>query len=122
MSPLSRIGLKVILGCAVLQLSAHGINPPALQVDLTSGTFKGLSVPNGTERWLGIPFAESPVGPLRFKAPVPITKPSPAIKDASSFGDACPQIPDAALGVSQSEDCLTLNVMFVWFWSDICSY
>lgn len=104
--------LEFFASCALLQWGAFAEAPSTLQVQLTSGTFQGLSVPNGTERWLGIPFAQSPVGPLRFKAPVAITKPAPGIQAAASFGDACPQIPDPTLGVGQSEDCLTLNVRF----------
>ena len=101
--------LRFLCCCALFQCAASAASP-SLQVRLTSGTFRGLSIPNGTERWLGIPFAEPPIGPLRFKAPVPITRPPAGIKLAESFGDACPQIPDPTLGVSQSEDCLTLNV------------
>lgn len=86
--------------------------PEPLVVSLTSGTFKGTSSgsPNNTEKWLGIPFAEPPIGNLRFKAPTPIIKPSNLVKDASQFGDACPQEPSATLGAPMSEDCLKLNV------------
>ncbi|KAJ7289291.1 alpha/beta-hydrolase [Mycena rebaudengoi] len=84
--------------------------PSKLDVSLNSGTFRGVSTQSGTEKWLGIPFAEAPVGPLRFKAPVPITKVSPGIQDASSFGNACPQPPAGNLGAPIGEDCLFLNV------------
>ncbi|KAF8207069.1 alpha/beta-hydrolase [Mycena galopus ATCC 62051] len=81
----------------------------SLDVSLTVGTFRGVSTANGTETWLGIPFAEPPVGPLRFKAPVPITTASKGITNASSFGNACPQ-PSSDLGADIAEDCLFLNV------------
>lgn len=111
MAPLLLSGLKFIVFGSLFGASTSAlVASSTLDVRLTSGSFRGLSVPNGTERWLGIPFAKPPVGPLRFKAPVPITTPSPVIKDAVNFGDACPQIPDATLHVPQSEDCLTLNV------------
>ncbi|KAA1469629.1 alpha/beta-hydrolase [Dentipellis sp. KUC8613] len=64
-----------------------------------SGTFRGVATPNNTERWLGIPYAEPPVGSLRFKAP-----------NATSFGDACPQPPSDSLGAPTGEDCLFINV------------
>ncbi|KAK7686722.1 hypothetical protein QCA50_010322 [Cerrena zonata] len=81
-----------------------------LQVDLTSGVFIGQSVPNGTERWLGIPYAQAPVGDRRFRGPVAITQKSVAIHNASAFGNACPQVPSSNLGAPMSEDCLFLNV------------
>ena len=80
-----------------------------LVINTTSGPFQGVLTTNGTERWLGIPFAQSPVGSLRFKAPTPIITAPTAVQDASSFGNACPQRP-ADLGAPMSEDCLFLNV------------
>ncbi|KAH9920258.1 alpha/beta-hydrolase [Epithele typhae] len=81
-----------------------------LVVSTTSGTFSGMSVSSTFDRWLGIPFAQPPVGSLRFKAPLPITTPAPGVKNASTFGNACPQVPAARFGVPLSEDCLNLNV------------
>ncbi|KAJ7185568.1 alpha/beta-hydrolase [Mycena filopes] len=83
-----------------------------LVVSLQTGTFRGISTPGeGTEKWLGIPFAEPPVGPLRFKAPVPIAKPQfEGVRNASSFGNACPQIENWWLNAKIAEDCLFLNI------------
>ncbi len=84
---------------------------PSLQVDLTSGKFVGVtSAADGIDKWLGLPFAQPPVGNLRFKAPVPITRPSSTIRNASQFGNACPQEPSDSLGAPIAEDCLVLNV------------
>ena len=93
-----------------LSVLAAAAAPGPLQLRLTSCTFRGLNLSNGTDRWLGIPFARPPVGPLRFKAPVSITKPPLAVKNAFTFGDACAQVPSDTLGAPQSEDCLSLNV------------
>ncbi|KAF9026025.1 alpha/beta-hydrolase [Hymenopellis radicata] len=82
------------------------------RVQLSSGTYIGERVStNGTTttRWLGLPFAESPVGELRFKAPVPIPQ-GRGVHNATSFGDACPQRSSSSLGAPISEDCLYLNV------------
>ncbi|THV01034.1 alpha/beta-hydrolase [Dendrothele bispora CBS 962.96] len=79
-----------------------------LDVQLRTGAFRGVSA-NGTEKWLGIPYAQPPVGSLRFKAPVPITKRNETLKVASTFGNACPQ-PSGDLGAPRSEDCLFLNI------------
>ncbi|KAF7365209.1 Carboxylic ester hydrolase [Mycena venus] len=78
-----------------------------LDVSLNIGTFRGVSTSKGFQKWLGIPFAEPPVGPLRFKAPVPIAKSFDGIHNASSFGHACPQ---PQQGFKVAEDCLFLNV------------
>lgn len=88
---------------------ACALSQPLL-VHTTSGTFSGLSVSGNLDRWLGIPFAQAPVGNLMFKAPVQIASPANGVKNASVFGNACPQLPSTTLGASQSEDCLFLNV------------
>ena len=82
---------------------------PSPLVNLSSGTFRGLTV-NGTDRWLGIPYAQPPVGSLRFKAPLPISRPAEGIQDAFQLSHACPQPPTTA---PISEDCLYLNVRHV---------
>ncbi|KAJ3829577.1 alpha/beta-hydrolase [Lentinula raphanica] len=81
----------------------------SLEVTLTSGRFQGVSTDNGTEKWLGIPYAAPPVGDLRFKAPTPFVKTINELQQASTFGNACPQRP-GDLGAPMSEDCLFLNV------------
>ncbi|KAI0053477.1 alpha/beta-hydrolase [Auriscalpium vulgare] len=80
----------------------------APQVKLTTGTFRGLAT-NGTDRFLGIRYAQPPTGTLRFRPPVAITTALPGVQDALTFGDACPQ-PAGGLGAPAGEDCLFLNV------------
>lgn len=86
--------------------------PSSTLVHLTSGSFQGITegAPANTDKWLGIPYAQPPVGSLRFKAPVPITTPAAGVKNATQFGDACPQSPSSSLGAPVGEDCLFLNV------------
>ncbi len=84
------------------------------------GTFNGFVDKNGVKTWLGIPFAEPPVGKLRWQAPQKL-KPTDKTFDAKKFGaspmqerikivdfmdymDADKERPP------QSEDCLTLNI------------
>ncbi|XP_041976014.1 carboxylesterase 4A-like [Aricia agestis] len=54
----------------------------------------------------GIPYAQPPVGPLRFKAPL-TPKPWHGTRDATKYGAACAQFNVTFVG---SEDCLFLNV------------
>ncbi|KAG8707537.1 hypothetical protein FRC08_000433 [Ceratobasidium sp. 394] len=60
---------------------------------------------NGQDKFLGIPYAQPPVGNLRFRRPVAVT-PGPTV-NAQNFGSRCLQWLSAS---DASEDCLTLNV------------
>ncbi|XP_067386187.1 acetylcholinesterase-like [Emydura macquarii macquarii] len=86
----------------------------------TSGPIQGKRLPAGSNTvtaFLGIPYAEPPVGALRFQKPLP-HKPWNRVLEATSFGKACHQLqltdyPDAemfSVKMPQSEDCLFLNV------------
>lgn len=58
------------------------------------GTIKGATVEFGgkkVNKFLGVPFAEPPVGPLRFKPPEPKAKLAAPL-DATKFAKICPQI------------------------------
>ena len=91
--------------------SASATAPPGrVDVKIKTGVFRGVTTTDKVDKFLGIPFAEPPLGSLRFKAPVAVTKTSSAIKDASQFGDACPQPPNTELNAPISENCLHLNV------------
>lgn len=60
--------------------------------------------------FLGIPFAESPTGNLRFKAPVPITEPWVEPLTATRYQPSCLQSNKKKAGKKTSEDCLYLNI------------
>jgi para-nitrobenzyl esterase len=69
---------------------------------------------NGVAVFRGIPFAEPPVGALRFGAPEP-AQPWDGVRDAVAFGPAAPQAvppgaPPAPPEHAQSGEWLTLNV------------
>ena len=76
------------------------------------GTYNGFVDEQGVKTWLGIPFAQPPVGKLRWQAPQPL-KPSNKSFDAKKFGFVAVQNVDENEPSSknpQSEDCLTLNI------------
>jgi para-nitrobenzyl esterase len=74
------------------------------------GFIRGMLTNDGTEIYLGIPYAQPPVGALRFRPPQPARAWS-GIRVADTFGPPCPQAPGAFPGAGpQSEDCLSLNV------------
>lgn len=56
--------------------------------------------------FLGIPFAEPPIGDLRFRAPLP-NQPWNGTLNCTVFGPMCKQSGSGLIG---SEDCLQLNV------------
>nr|CAD7267732.1 unnamed protein product [Timema shepardi] len=77
-------------------------------VTVAQGTLRGQSVTSSYgltyNSYLGIPYAQPPVGNLRFKAPQdPVAW--EGTRDATTFGSSCVQS-----GVTGSEDCLYLNV------------
>jgi para-nitrobenzyl esterase len=72
----------------------------------------------GIEVFKGIPFAQPPVGKLRFQAPQPMKR-WRGVRPAKSYGPSAPQIGPVnrlirtvigAAGSKQSQDCLYLNV------------
>jgi len=69
----------------------------------------GLLSRNGQHyhQFLGVPFAEPPVGELRFREPVPVTA-WDDIRDATVPGPSCMQA--SYLPITGAEDCLTLSV------------
>jgi len=79
-------------------------------VSIESGTVKGV-VKEGVVTFKGIPYAEPPVGELRWIAPVEKAAWEGTL-EAKAYSKACPQ--SVAVGSGQvldwSEDCLYLNV------------
>jgi len=64
------------------------------------------------KQFLGIPYAEPPIGKFRFKRTTAIKKSSEPI-DATKWPNPCLQVPisaDIHLNKNFSEDCLYLNV------------
>ncbi len=87
----------------------------AYVVRTTAGLVRGIMRPAGGAEFLGVRYAEPPVGKLRWRAPVP-KKPWKGIRDASSFRWSCPQ---PLLGgawnrhdaENDREDCLYINII-----------
>ncbi|XP_049814167.1 juvenile hormone esterase-like isoform X3 [Schistocerca nitens] len=90
--------------------------PPAPLVDLAGcGAARGLLMTSRGGRpfaaFLGLPYAKPPIGPLRFKAPVP-AEPWQGVRDATVEAPMCTQknyFLEQPV-VAGQEDCLYLNV------------
>lgn len=66
----------------------------------------------GVRVFFGIPFAQPPIGELRWKPPQPI-RPWQGVRECVAIGKGCPQGISWIAGISeelQDEDCLNLNV------------
>jgi para-nitrobenzyl esterase len=79
-------------------------------IQITQGALRGVTLGAGVQAFLGIPYAASPVGPLRWRPPEPPANWS-GVREATAFGPDFPQAPNPKLRApAQSEDCLYLNV------------
>jgi para-nitrobenzyl esterase len=83
---------------------------PIVQVE--TGTLQGATEFN-MNVFKNIPYAAPPVGDLRWRPPQPAMSWT-GTRDASKFGDSCPQMYvknlSTGLGLPGNEDCLKLNV------------
>jgi para-nitrobenzyl esterase len=89
--------------------------PDPLVVRTTAGLVRGIARPGGGAEFLGIPYAQPPIGDLRWREPLP-ARPWSGIRDATRFGAACSQ--PLLVGAwnrydvaHSQEDCLFLNVI-----------
>ncbi len=92
--------------------SQPDISQVVINAETESGTVAGYRMESEINAFLGIPYAKSPVGVLRFAPPREIGK-WDGIRPANEFGASCPQIIDEYEPASlykQSEDCLSLNI------------
>ena len=99
----------VCLGSALIS----AIYAPAKAVDsnpvvaISTGQLRGSLTAEGVAVFKNIPFAQPPVGELRWREPLP-PKAWTGVRDATAFGPMCNQNDNKQL--PHSEDCLQLNV------------
>ena len=83
-----------------------------LQVKTQYGILEGFEE-DGVKKFIGVPFAQAPVGELRWKAPQPLQV-WEGVRSAKEFGPDPMQLDifgDMAFrGAGRSEDCLYLNI------------
>ena len=93
-----------------------------LEADQTSlrntvnGAVVGFADAYNTQAWLGIPYAQAPLGDLRWRAPQPASN-WQGVRDATKYGEPCVQYwgglaaqEGESGGLLGSEDCLSLNI------------
>lgn len=101
--------LAVLLSTFALNSFA---NPDKPMAKIETGSLQGATEFN-MNVFKNIPYAASPVGDLRWRPPQPAASWS-GTRDASKFGDSCPQMYEknlsTGLDLPGNEDCLKLNV------------
>lgn len=99
---------RAVLGVLLLSAVTEALpqKQPVPTVTVLNGTYKGNPSPEWhQEQFLGIPYAQPPVGPLRFVLPQSLNTSFKGVRDATAYGPACLQV--STLPVS--EDCLNIN-------------
>jgi carboxylesterase type B len=92
-----------------LASATRGLAADASVVHTSLGDASG-AVSDGIRSFKGLPYAQPPVGELRWKPPIAAT-PWSGTRDASRFGADCVQKPRPdSRAPAMSEDCLTLNI------------
>ncbi|KAL1303779.1 hypothetical protein AAFC00_007116 [Neodothiora populina] len=104
--------LSTIISALALAPSAFGLSTSPT-VKINNGTILGRHLPEyDQDLFLGIPFAQPPTGELRFNLPKAINETWKEPFNATEYGPICLQFPTTPpLGLPQSEDCLSLNIV-----------
>lgn len=118
------VALMALAAALVTPVPAQAAGPPLVRTD--AGWVRGESTAEGRQ-FLGIPYAQPPVGALRWREPRPV-RPWQGVRGAGEFGNTCVQSASWDPGYEQpshTEDCLDLNVyvpegaarraVLVWF-------
>src|SRR5262245_25967172 len=116
---MTRLPLSVLLVAALAVACAREAAPsadPSARRTLPAGDLVGFTDGYGSHAWLGVPFAEPPVGELRWRAPRPAARWS-GVREALATGEGCSQLASVYAGSARgasgpigSEGCLTLDV------------
>jgi para-nitrobenzyl esterase len=118
----AKIRKRIVLGTAaaivVLLAVYHPWSPrvvadPAALRHPAAGDVVGFADTHDTHAWLGVPFAQPPVGMLRWRAPQPLPRWQDT-RAALAMSPVCMQLATIAIldkhATSGSENCLYLNI------------
>jgi carboxylesterase type B len=109
-----RIAAGLLLAAAtlvtgVVAAPAASAHPGSgLVVATDKGLIEGTSA-EGTDQFLGVPYAAAPVGALRWAAPQPAPR-WQGVRPATSYGGRCAQLASGNGPRVDNENCLFLNV------------
>ena len=115
------VAVAVVAGGVLYVRNLPEPKAPAVRNDTTlrnteGGEVAGFIDIHGARAWMGVPFAQPPVGQLRWRAPWPPVR-SAGVIEALAPGSMCPQFETVLTGadpgserVIGAEDCLYLNI------------
>lgn len=84
----------------------------APSVSLQNGSYTGVYSPTyGQDFFLGIPYAQPPLGDLRLRVPEPLNSTWEDSRNATAYYPECVGYGGDQIGYEVSEDCLALNVI-----------
>ncbi|KAI0971213.1 alpha/beta-hydrolase [Xylaria arbuscula] len=102
-------GAAILLPTLPLVSSLGLNNTQAPTAKTINGTYEGLYLPDwDQDAFLGIPYAQPPVGQLRYRWPLSINESFDGVRKAIQYGYSCMQY---GTSFNLSEDCLTINVI-----------
>jgi para-nitrobenzyl esterase len=103
----------MLIGSAAMAVQAQNITGTTPQIKTVNGTLQGATEQSGVHSFKGIPYAQPPVGDLRWKEPQ-APKNWAGVRPADKFGPQAMQrymYSDMLFrSAGKSEDCLYLNV------------
>ncbi|KAK1990266.1 carboxylesterase [Colletotrichum falcatum] len=98
--------------CLIPAGQHHDVSPPSVR--LANGTLVGVRNEfYAQDLFLGIPYAQAPIGSLRYAPPQPLNESFQGPRSATEYGWMCIGYGSdtSSLGSPVSEDCLTINVV-----------
>ncbi|KAH8591288.1 Alpha/Beta hydrolase protein [Bisporella sp. PMI_857] len=111
---LSNLAFLIVPFLATLSASALSSRQDSPTVRTLNGTYSGIySLEYNQDFFLGIPYAQPPLGDLRFRQAQPLNTSWTETKTATEYSPECIGYGSDqwVLGNKISEDCLTLNVV-----------
>lgn len=103
---------SLVFAAAIPSVFGLALRQSAPSVTVTNGTVDGLYQSTyHQDLFLGIPFAQPPLGDLRFALPEPVNQTYAEPLSATAYYPECVGYGGDDIGYEVNEDCLALNVV-----------